>query len=54
MSQAGRKKKEERRRKRVLREMLMPYEKMTPHDQKRFDRGAANLLMALQGKHVPS
>lgn len=54
MSEAGRKKKEERHRKRVVREMLMPYEKMTPHDQKRFDRGMSALMLALQGKHVPS
>ncbi len=54
MSEAGRKKRMERNSKKAMREMLVPYEKMSPHDQKRWDRGASNLLLALQNKHVPS
>jgi len=33
--------------------MLVPYEKMTPHDQKRFDMASARLLLALKGRRVP-
>lgn len=54
MSAAGRKKQIERLSKRAKREMLVPYDKMTPHDQKRWDRGVAALRLALQGRHVPS
>lgn len=54
MSEAGRRKKMERAAKKARREMLVPYEKMTPHDQKLWDRGTSNLLLALRGRHVPS
>lgn len=53
MSAAGKKKKLERNIKKAQRAMLVPYEKMTPHDQKNFDRGSARLMLALQGRRVP-
>ena len=53
MSAAGKKKKLERNIKKAQRAMLVPYEKMTPHDQKNFDRGSARLMLAIQGRRVP-
>lgn len=53
MSEAGRKKKMERLTKRSRRAMLVPYEKMTPHDQRNYDRATARLMLALRGRRVP-
>lgn len=53
MSEAGKKKKLERGVKRAKRAMLVPYEKMSPHDQKNWDRASARLMLALRGRRVP-
>jgi hypothetical protein len=53
MSEAGKKKRLERGIKRAKRAMLVPYEKMSPHDQKNWDRGSARLMLALRGRRVP-
>lgn len=53
MSEAGKKKKVERLSKMAKRALLTPYEKMTPHDQKNYDRGVARLRLAIQGRRIP-
>ena len=48
MSEAGKKAKFRRLHNRAKREMLTPYEKMTPHDRKVFDEGTARLMRELK------
>jgi len=53
MSEAGKKKKLERAVKKARRDMLVPYEKKSPHDKATFDRGMARLKLALKGRPIP-